>query len=333
MIRNLLLLVVGFSLASRAFAAEPEPAATAIATPVPTATETDLMEPATPEPAATVTPEPQPTVTVPVDIPTPVPETPTPAPTPRPAGLGSPVLFRGECTPGGGPAGCRIVAAGIVTGDALAPIPCDEKTESDTRKKIAERYFHEGTPLDLYVRGASTGTFVVADTDEPNRGCGNRARGKKVSVTGKVVTFVAFDPEDPVKLGPLRFPSGVQPDARSVVVAALKTAPFEAAAQDIGVHEVRRLRDGDVSVIVAEVTTALARSVIIAEGKGADPAAWSRVWASDPAQTVVLVDAFDLGADGKTEIFVERIHRGEASEWILLRRDDSGWKPVSPPTN
>lgn len=276
----------------------------------------------------------EPTVTVPVILPTPVPiATPEPSPTPRPVGLGTPILFRGECTLGGGPTGCKIVAAGLVSNEGLTPLPCDEKTERETRKKIADRYFHEGTPLDLYTRGAPTGSFVVAATDEPSHGCGHRARGRKVGATGRVVTFVALDPEDPVKLGALRFPTGVQPDARSVIVAALKDAPFEAAAQDIGIHEVRRLREGDVSVLIAEVTTAQARAVVITEGSGADPTKWKRVWTSDPGQTVVLVDAFDLGADGKTEILVERIHRGEASEWILLRRDDTGWKPVAAPSN
>lgn len=317
MTRNLLLLALSLSFASAAFAAPDDEE------------KDDGVELS---PSATVTPTPAATETL-VELPTPVVVTPTPAPTPRPKGLGSSVLFRGECTPGGGPAGCRVVAAGIVAGDSLAPIPCDVKSEKETRAKIADRYFHVGTPLDLYVRGASTGTFVVAATDEPSHGCGNRASGRKVSAVGKVVTFVALDPEDPVKLGALRFPTGVQADARSVVVAALKGAPFTASAQDIGVHEVRRLREGDVSVLLAEVTTAHARSVIIMEGKGSDPAAWTRVWHSDPAQTVVLVDAFDLGADGKTEILVERIHRGEASEWTLLRRDDAGWKPVAVPSN
>ena len=118
-----------------------------------------------------------------------------------------------------------------------------------------------------------------------------------------------------------------------LALAAVKEAPFEAFPQDVGVHEVRRLREGEVSVLLAEVTTARSRAVIIAEGKGPDPAAWKRVWASDPDHTVVLVDAFDLGADGKTEILVERLHRGEASEWTLLRRDESGWKPVGVRTN
>ena len=205
--RNLLLRVAGLSLASQAFAGpddatpSPDPAATPEATspaPTPQATPGDTTSEATPVPDASATPEstavpaasptpestavpsPQPTVTEmdPKELPTPVPiATPAPSPTPRPLGLGAPVLFRGECTPGGGPSGCRIVAAGVVTGDALGPLPCDGKLEGETRRKIAERYFHEGTPLDLYVRGAPTGTFLVADTDEPPRGCGNRARG------------------------------------------------------------------------------------------------------------------------------------------------------------
>lgn len=280
--------------------------ATATATPVVTATETPI---ATPEPTPEATPE--------------------PTPMPRPSGVGAPILFRGECTPGGGASGCRIVAAGVVTGDALGPIPCVQG-EPETRKKIAARYFDPGTPLDLYVRGAPGGTFVVAAADEPPRGCSNRARGRKVSSPGRALTFVALDPEDPVKLGPLRFPSGVQASARAVVVAGLEAEPYGATPQEIGVHEVRRLREGDASVLVAEASTSRARVVLIAEGNGSDPAAWTRVWASDPAQTHVLVDAFDLGADGTTEILLEREHRGEQSEWVLLRRVDGAWKSVSP---
>jgi hypothetical protein len=295
----------------------PDETATPPATETPvvaaTATATATATPAEPVATAAVTPE----------------STPTPAPTPRASGVGSPILFRGECTPGGGPAGCRIVAAGVVKGETLAPLPCADG-EDQTRGRIAARYFHAGTPLDLYVRGAPAGTFVVAEEDEPPRGCSNRAKGRKVGAQGKVATFVALDPDDPVKLGALHFPSGVQPDARSVVVAAMKDAPFDATAQEIGVHEVRRLREGDTSVIVAEATTAHARSVVVSEGNGSDASGWKRVWASDPEETVILVDAFDLGADGKTEILLERQHRGELSEWILLRRDAGGWKPVTP---
>ena len=273
----------------------------------------------------TATPESKPT-----PEPTPVAPTPTPEPTPRPAGLGVPILFRGECTPGGGPSGCRVVAAGLVAGDALQPIRCDETREGESRKKIAERYFAHGNALDLYVRGAPAGSFVVGEADEPPRGCSNRAKGAKIGAPGKVVSFVALDPEDPVKLGALKFPSGVQPEARPVALAALEAEPFNVEPQAVGLHEVRRLREGATSVIVMETTTGSGRVILIAEGQGSNPEGWKVVFATEPTASVTLVDVFDLGADDKTEILLERLHRGEPSEWVLLRRDDAGWKPVKP---
>lgn len=283
----------------------PTPAATATATVTPVASAT---------PAATASPTPSP----------------EPSPTPRPAGLGAPVLFRGECTPGGGSGGCRIVAAGLVTGDAITPLACDSAEEQEWRRKIAERYFVPGHALDLYVRGAPSGSFVVEKQDEPPRGCANRARGRRVGSPGRVVSFVALDPEDPVKLSTLRFPTGVQADARDVALVALKAEPFNAQAVDVGLHEVRRLREGETSVLVLETTTSRGRVILIAEGEGRDPAGWKTVWTSAPDEQTTLVDIFDLGADQKTEILLERLHRGEPSEWVLLRRDDKGWSPVLP---
>lgn len=252
----------------------------------------------------------------------------TPVPTPRPPGLGVPVLFRGECTPGGGASGCRIVAAGLVVGDAIQPLSCDSAEQGESRKKIADRYFAPGHVLDLYVRGAPSGSFVVAAQDEPPRGCSNRARGKKVGSVGRVTSFVALDPEDPVKLSALRFPAGVQADAREVARGALQAEPFNAPPAEVGIHEVRRFREGDRSVLVVEATTGRGRVILIAEGEGRDPAGWKVVWSSEPDAQMTLVDIFDLGADQKTEIFLERLHRGEPSEWVLLRRGERGWAPV-----
>lgn len=249
------------------------------------------------------------------------------SPTPLPPGLGRPVLFRGECTPGGGPAACRVTAAAFVSADGIEPIPCTD--EKDTRAKLGARYFAPGTELDLYVRGAPNGTFVVAAEDPPVRGCGVRATGRRLGAPASTYTFVALHPEDPAALAAIRFPSGVQPTPQSIAVKAL--AKDGVGPQDISVRQVRRFRDlhPTESVLVIDALAAGSRAIVVAEGNGPDPAGWRITWtnvADEGKAPLILVDTFDLGADGKAEILLERVHRGEPSEWHLLRRDATGWR-------
>ncbi len=253
----------------------------------------------------------------------------TPGTTPLPEGIGKPILFRGECTPGGGPAACRVTAAAVVTTAGLESIPCahDKEGEKDTRGKIAARYFAPGGELELYVRGAPSGSFLVAVEDSPARGCGVRATGRRLGAPQNTYSFLALHAEDPVSLGAIRFPSGVQPAPQQIAVKALVTDGVGPA--NISVRTVRRFRDvhPTKSVMVLDAFAADARAIVIAEGDGPDPASWEITWkrVADPGKPpLAVVDAFDLGADGKAEILLEKIHRGEPSEWILLHRDAAG---------
>lgn len=255
----------------------------------------------------------------------------TPAPTPvaaeaasTPAPLAKPILFRGSCTPGGGAAGCRVFAVGHVTDAGIEPFACED--EKDHRNRIAARYFVPGTELDLYLRGAPTGIFTVVKEDEPARGCSNRADGRRRGAPGNTYSFVALHPDDPVKLAAVRYPMGVQPAPQALAVRAFAG---EVVPGDIRVREHRRLRDGEASVIVIEAIAGDTRAILIAEGDGPDAANWKIVWkdlATGAKPNLEIVDSFDLGADGTPEVLFERVHRGEPSEYVLLRRSGGTWK-------
>jgi hypothetical protein len=246
--------------------------------------------------------------------------TPTPV---RGEGLGKPILFRGDCTPGGGPAACRVTAIGFAGDGTLDPIPCDPASEEATRTKIAGRYFAPGTSLDIYVRGAAIGTFVVAAEDEPIHGCQARASGRRHGAPGNTYDFIALLPEDPVKLAAIQFPGNVTPEPKPIAATVF------AGAEPVSVRQLRRMQDGKTSILVIDAASGADHAIVIAEGTGADPAGWKVVW-SDAADSThpawVLVDAFDLGAEGHPEVLLERPHRGESSDWKLLGRGTGGWK-------
>lgn len=246
--------------------------------------------------------------------------TPTPV---RGEGLGKPILFRGDCTPGGGPAACRVTAIGFAGGGTLDPIPCDPASEDATRAKIAGRYFAPGTSLDIYVRGAAIGTFAVAAEDEPIHGCQARASGRRHGAPGNTYDFIALLPEDPVKLAAIKFPGGVTPEPKPIAATVF------AGGEPVSVRQLRRMQDGGTSILVIDAASGADHAIVIAEGTGADPAGWKVVW-SDAADSThpawILVDAFDLGADGHPEVLLERPHRGESSDWKLLGRGADGWK-------
>jgi len=209
-------------------------------------------------------------------------------------------------------------------GGTLSPIPCED--EKATRAKIADRYFRPGTELDLYVRGAPTGSFTVAAEESEEVGCQPRASGRRHGAPGSTYDFIALYPDDAVKLGPIHFPMKPQPDARAVVRLALG----DKAPGTLSLRSVRRMTDGSQQILVADVALGSGgHAVVIAEGAGTDPTGWKAVWSdltdgSQPA--LLLVDAFDLGADGHPKVLLERPKRGGATEWILLRRDAKGWR-------
>ena len=256
--------------------------------------------------------------------------TPTATPEATPAPLEKPVLFRGTCTPGGGPSGCRVFAVGFVTDAGIEAFPCTTAIENESRNRIAARYFLPGTELDLYLRGAPTGVFTVVKEDEPSRGCGNRAEGRRRGAPGHTYSFIALHPDDPVKLAAVRYPMGVQPPPQAIAVAALAgETSGGATASDIKVRDHRRLRDGDTSILVIEAIAGSMNAVVIAEGDGPDASKWKIVWtdlAKSGKANLEIADSFDLGADGTPEILFERVHRGEPSEWVLLRRSAGAWK-------
>lgn len=247
---------------------------------------------------------------------------PAAAPTPEP--LAKPVLFRGACTPGGGPAGCRVFAVGYVTDAGIEPFACEDDKEFRTR--IAARYFVPGTELDLHLRGAPTGVFTVLKEDAPSRGCGTRAEGRRRGAPGNTYSFVALHPDDPIKLAAVRYPTGVQPSPQPLAAAAFEG---QVGAANISVREHRRLRDGDASVIVIEVWAGDARGILIAEGEGPDASKWKIVWkdiAEAGKPNLEIVDSFDLGADGTPDVLFERVRRGEPSEYVILKREKGSWR-------
>lgn len=281
--------------------------------------------------AATPTPSPATPAPTPGAVSSPDPSgSPQPAataeatPAPAAAPLAKPVLFRGSCTPGGGAAGCRVFAVGYVTDAGLEPFACDD--QKDFRNRIAARYFVAGTELDLHLRGAPTGVFTVVKEDEPSRGCSNRAEGRRRGAPGNTYSFVALHPDDPVKLAAVRYPMGVQPPPQAIAVAAFAG---QVVPGDIRVRDHRRLRDGDASVLVIEALAGDIRALLIAEGEGPDATNWKIVWkdlAMGAQPNLEIVDSFDLGDDGTPEVLVERVHRGEPSEYMLLRREKGAWK-------
>lgn len=255
--------------------------------------------------------------------------TPDPTPTPRPEGVGAPVVFRGECTRGGGASACRVVAIGVATGSGIRPLDCPAGSENAIRERIEKRYFEPGTRLDLYVRGAPTGSFVVGEADAPSRGCAARARGRRIGAPGHTYDFVALLPEDPVKLSAIRLPNEPQPWEHDLAVKALAGEKTGATAEDVRVRDLRRLKAGGKSVMILRATAADTRAILIAEGTGRDAEDWKIVWSelSDPEQPPVeIVDVLDLDADDVPDLLLERIYRGAPSEWRILRRTDDGWK-------
>ncbi len=274
--------------------------------------------------AATAAAKPKPAKSAPSPRPSPAIALPAEAPPPEPPSA-RPVLFRGKCARGSGPSACRIVAVGTVTEAGLEPLACKPGDEASVRASIAKRYFEAGTVLDLYARGAPAGSFQIAAA-EPTAGCGAAATGARVDLSGPVFDFVALHPNDPVKLGASRFPSSVQPDAEAIAVAALVTPQSTLATGEVAVREVRRLRDADRSVMVVDATGGGRQVVVIAEGNGPAPRDWRPVWSSlerMPGVPLALVDTFDLGADGRMEILLER---SDATAWLLLRRHEREWR-------
>lgn len=316
-------LAVALVAAAAAAAASPSSAPEAAATPavavetsageaaatgsVPVATASSAA--ATPTAAASATPSPLP----------------SPSPTQTPGSLTSPVLFRGSCVYRGG---CTVTAVGTVEDSGIRPLRCDASTSKALRTEIAHRYFAPGTMLDLYARGAPAGSFEIDDAQDGG-GCVIRASGHKRNTPATVHDFLALLPDDPVRLGALRFPHGGEPDARAIAAAALASAGVKVEAGDVDLDVVRRFREAKTAVVAVDGDAGGRHVVAIAEGNGVDPAAWKIAWSSvtrDAQPKTTLVDAFDLGADGHADVLLET-ERGEAMEWILLHRGNGTWKP------
>lgn len=225
---------------------------------------------------------------------------------------------------------CALEVVALWNAGKLTPIVCDASVHAD----LSKRFFRVGTKLALVADG-SAGHFEVLGVEDgrENPGCGLVAWGKD-DVTRPRPRYTALGTaEKAVKVKPAS-----RTDLPSPSTLAARWLERRGVAADdrspIQISQSLRLTlpSGSVDVLEVQAGTPDESGRFPAEGllirEAGKPVLDVVVRPARRLKTtrVHFLDAFDVGADGTTEVLLFEQYRDGTGDYLVLSRGPGGWK-------